>query len=227
MTAWTRASSSANDVSIRQAVRGCRERISRHAVMPSPSCSRTSSTATSGSRAGMRRTASSSVLASPTTTRSSSPSSRSRTPRRTISWSSRRKTVTGSGHGTSLPGRGCGSGPSALSAGSAPGRTLEPWKASSSASTSPRTRRAALRWAVAHAAPTGQPVTAVMAWGFVDQHHLEPGAPFDPHYTSDDRRQGARRPRRPGARPGGRRRRATPSATSRHAPCWRPAPTRR
>jgi len=44
--------------------------------------------------------------------------------------------------------------------------------------------RAALRWAVAHAATTGQPVTAVMAWGFVDQHHLEPGAPFDPHYTS-------------------------------------------
>jgi len=44
--------------------------------------------------------------------------------------------------------------------------------------------QAALRWAVAQAAPTGQPVSAVMAWGYIDQHHLEPGAPFDPSYTS-------------------------------------------
>ena len=44
--------------------------------------------------------------------------------------------------------------------------------------------RAALRWAVDHATPTAQPVTAVMAWGYIDQHHLEPGAPFDPEYTS-------------------------------------------
>jgi nucleotide-binding universal stress UspA family protein len=44
--------------------------------------------------------------------------------------------------------------------------------------------QAALRWAVSNAARAGQPVTAVMAWGYIDQHHLEPGARFDPHYTS-------------------------------------------
>jgi nucleotide-binding universal stress UspA family protein len=44
--------------------------------------------------------------------------------------------------------------------------------------------QAALRWAVDHATNPPQPVTAVMAWGYIDQHHLEPGAPFDPHYTS-------------------------------------------
>jgi nucleotide-binding universal stress UspA family protein len=45
--------------------------------------------------------------------------------------------------------------------------------------------QAALRWAVDHAAPLGQPITAVMAWGYIDQHHLEAGAPFDPRYSSD------------------------------------------
>ena len=44
--------------------------------------------------------------------------------------------------------------------------------------------RAALRWAVDDATHTDQPVTAVMAWGYIDQHHLEPSAPFDPHYSS-------------------------------------------
>ncbi len=44
--------------------------------------------------------------------------------------------------------------------------------------------RAALRWAVAHGARTAQPVTAVMAWGYIDQRHLEPDAPFDPQYSA-------------------------------------------
>src|SRR5688500_8780323 len=80
-----------------QAISGCFERISRHTSMPSPSGSRMSSTATSGLVAGMRPYASSAVPASPTTSMSASASSISRTPRRTISWSSRRNTrvVTG------------------------------------------------------------------------------------------------------------------------------------
>lgn len=44
--------------------------------------------------------------------------------------------------------------------------------------------QAALKWAVDHAAHTHDPVTAVMAWGFIDQHHLEPDAPFDATYTA-------------------------------------------
>jgi nucleotide-binding universal stress UspA family protein len=44
--------------------------------------------------------------------------------------------------------------------------------------------QAALRWALDHAAQTNQPITAVMAWGYIDQHHLERGAPFDPQYSS-------------------------------------------
>jgi nucleotide-binding universal stress UspA family protein len=43
---------------------------------------------------------------------------------------------------------------------------------------------AALRWAVDHAAHAHQPLTAVMAWGYLDQHHVEASAPFDPQYTS-------------------------------------------
>ena len=44
--------------------------------------------------------------------------------------------------------------------------------------------RAALRWAVDEARHSGQPVTAVLAWGHVDQHHLEHGVPFDPAYNA-------------------------------------------
>ena len=40
--------------------------------------------------------------------------------------------------------------------------------------------QAALRWAVDHAALTHDPVTAVMAWGYIDQHHLEPDAAVRP-----------------------------------------------
>jgi nucleotide-binding universal stress UspA family protein len=49
---------------------------------------------------------------------------------------------------------------------------------------SPRAE-AALRWAVDYAASTHQPVTAVMAWGYIDQHHLEPAESFDPQYDAD------------------------------------------
>lgn len=44
--------------------------------------------------------------------------------------------------------------------------------------------QAALRWAVRHAALVGQPVTAVMAWGYVDRHHLDPDASLNPDYDA-------------------------------------------
>lgn len=100
MMASNSASSSSNDVSIRQASSGIRARSSRHTSIPawSPPRSsprRTSSTATWGPQAGTRASASRASDASPTTSMSSSASSRSRTPRRTTSWSSRMKTRTG------------------------------------------------------------------------------------------------------------------------------------
>jgi hypothetical protein len=104
MTASISASSSANEVSIRQATSGIRERISRQTVTPSPSGSRTSSTATSGRSAGILASADAAVPASPITSMSPSASSMSRTPRLTISWSSRRKTFTGCCAALSLAG---------------------------------------------------------------------------------------------------------------------------
>jgi nucleotide-binding universal stress UspA family protein len=44
----------------------------------------------------------------------------------------------------------------------------------------------ALRWAVEHGAVRHQPVTAVMAWGYLAQHHAEASQPFDPQYTEAD-----------------------------------------
>jgi nucleotide-binding universal stress UspA family protein len=41
---------------------------------------------------------------------------------------------------------------------------------------------AALRWGVAHATRHHEPVTAVLAWTFRDQHHLDAHAPFEPSY---------------------------------------------
>ena len=70
MIASNRASSSENDVSIRHWISGCRDRISRQTSTPSPSASRTSSSATSGRVGGMRDSASSAVAASPTTSMS-------------------------------------------------------------------------------------------------------------------------------------------------------------
>jgi nucleotide-binding universal stress UspA family protein len=40
----------------------------------------------------------------------------------------------------------------------------------------------ALRWAVREGRVRSWPVTAVMAWGYLDQHHVDPTAPFDPAY---------------------------------------------
>jgi len=45
--------------------------------------------------------------------------------------------------------------------------------------------RAALRWAVDDAAVRDRSVTAVLAWGFLDQHYAHPGAVFDPTYGSE------------------------------------------
>ncbi|HEX4978799.1 MAG TPA: universal stress protein, partial [Acidimicrobiales bacterium] len=41
---------------------------------------------------------------------------------------------------------------------------------------------AALRWAVDEADMHDARLTAVMAWGFLDQHHSDPEVKFDPHY---------------------------------------------
>ena len=40
----------------------------------------------------------------------------------------------------------------------------------------------ALRWAAREGRLRGVPVTAVMVWGYLDQHHVAVDAPFDPHY---------------------------------------------
>ena len=90
-SAW----SSLKAVSIRQATSGARDRISRQTDTPSPSGSRTSSTATAGRSAGIWASAADAVLASPITWMSGSASKRTRTPRRTISWSSRMNTPIG------------------------------------------------------------------------------------------------------------------------------------
>lgn len=44
--------------------------------------------------------------------------------------------------------------------------------------------QAALRWAVEYGVARELPVTAVMAWDFVYQHHTNPDAPIDPHYDA-------------------------------------------
>jgi nucleotide-binding universal stress UspA family protein len=44
----------------------------------------------------------------------------------------------------------------------------------------------ALRWAVDRGTRFDEPVTAVLAWGYLDQHHVEPHRPFDPNYGESD-----------------------------------------
>ena len=44
----------------------------------------------------------------------------------------------------------------------------------------------ALLWACREAEVRGWPITAVMAWGFLDQHHANLEESFDPHYTEVD-----------------------------------------
>jgi nucleotide-binding universal stress UspA family protein len=47
---------------------------------------------------------------------------------------------------------------------------------------------AALHWAVREAEVRGWSLTAVLAWGFLDQHHAVVGEPFDPSYGEADAR---------------------------------------
>src|SRR6266581_1126833 len=93
MIAASSARSSPYPVSIRQAVPGLADWISRHTSTPSPSGSRTSRTATSTPSTGTRFTADSAVAASPTTSMSGSAASRSFSPIRTTSWSSTTNTL--------------------------------------------------------------------------------------------------------------------------------------
>ena len=44
----------------------------------------------------------------------------------------------------------------------------------------------ALRWATTEATLHGWDVTAVMAWGLLDQHHPDADQAFDPEYSEDD-----------------------------------------
>ncbi|MGV3760114.1 MAG: universal stress protein, partial [Actinomycetota bacterium] len=47
----------------------------------------------------------------------------------------------------------------------------------------------ALRWAVEEGRLRGEPVVAVMAWGYLDQHHAVQGAEFDPDYGEPQARE--------------------------------------
>ncbi len=44
----------------------------------------------------------------------------------------------------------------------------------------------ALRWALREADARDAVLTAVLVWGWLDQHHLDPGQPFDPEYHEAD-----------------------------------------
>ena len=44
---------------------------------------------------------------------------------------------------------------------------------------------AGLRWAVEYGAERSLPVTALLAWDYIVQHHGEPNAPFDPAYGAE------------------------------------------
>jgi nucleotide-binding universal stress UspA family protein len=45
---------------------------------------------------------------------------------------------------------------------------------------------AALRWAMTEAEARGWSPRAVLAWGYLDQHHATPGQSFDPAYGEAD-----------------------------------------
>lgn len=47
----------------------------------------------------------------------------------------------------------------------------------------------ALRWAVDEAEMHGATLTAVLVWSYLDQHHADPDAPFDPRYGADQARE--------------------------------------
>ena len=44
----------------------------------------------------------------------------------------------------------------------------------------------ALRWAIREADAREAALTVVLVWGWLDQHHLDPGEPFDPKYHEAD-----------------------------------------
>src|SRR5262245_34999747 len=44
----------------------------------------------------------------------------------------------------------------------------------------------ALRWAVHEGRLRARAVTAVLAWDYLDQHHADPDAAFDPRYRQPD-----------------------------------------
>ena len=46
----------------------------------------------------------------------------------------------------------------------------------------------ALRWAAEEAAKRGAPLTAVMAWGLLDQRHVDPHEKYDPNYNASSAR---------------------------------------
>lgn len=48
---------------------------------------------------------------------------------------------------------------------------------------------AALRWGVEHGRRRHEPVTALLAWSFRDQHHLDPYAPFELTYGHQEARR--------------------------------------
>jgi len=48
--------------------------------------------------------------------------------------------------------------------------------------------RHALKWAHEEAQRRNAPLHAVLAWGLLDQHHIESDTPFDPRYGADDAR---------------------------------------
>ena len=48
---------------------------------------------------------------------------------------------------------------------------------------------AAFRWAAEEAAARGWRLTAVLAWDLLSQHHADPAAPFNPHYSEADGRK--------------------------------------
>jgi nucleotide-binding universal stress UspA family protein len=45
--------------------------------------------------------------------------------------------------------------------------------------------QAALQWATRYGADRGEPVTAVMAWDYIAQRHVDPDARFDPEYSPE------------------------------------------
>ena len=83
----------------------------------------------------------------------------------------------------------------------------------------------ALRWAAQEAADRGTRLTAVLAWGLLDQYHVGEGKAFDPDVRPGRRARRPRRDGRRGPRNGGTVVRGSrsgwrSSTTSRRTRCW-------